>query len=495
MKDGVTLENEGKEGQPSTYRIKHWQPLEISMVSIPADHSVGVGRSEEGNNEHNEQIIYQVRNNMETQENKIEATEIKPDSGFNPNQIRQDEQSRISEIIAIGDKHNMKQRAMEYVKEGKSIDSFRTHVLASLSEAEPIQTSSPNNELIGMSQRESRDFSIIKAIRATVTGNWNGAELEKEASTAVSKQIGRDPSSFFVPLDVTTNQTRNLEKLTNTAGGYLVDTDYMASNFIEMLRNKMLVKQMGARVMSGLHGDVAIPKQTGGASTYWVGEGQSPEHSEQSFGQVTLSPKSIAAFTDFTRKLVLQSSPDIENLVRNDLATVLALEIDRVSIEGSGLGAEPPGILATEGIGEVTINVDDPNNADHISWGKIVDLESHIAAQNADIATLGYLCNANMRGLLKQKEKSDGTAQFLWENGGEHGFGMLNGYRVGTTNQMPANTLLFGNFADLIIGQWGVMDVMVDPYTLGTSGGIRIRVMQDVDMAVRHAESFAVARV
>ena len=171
------------------------------------------------------------------------------------------------------------------------------------------------------------------------------------------------------------------------------------------------------------------------------------------------------------------------------------MSIDRVSIEGSGLGAEPPGILATEGIGFVTINIDDPDNADYLSWGKIVDLESQIAAQNADIGTLGYLCNTNMRGLLKQQEKANNTAQFLWENSGEHGFGMLNGYRVGTTNQMPANSILFGNFVDLIIGQWGVMDVLVDPYTLGTSGGIRIRVMQDVDMAIRHPESFAVLGV
>lgn len=249
----------------------------------------------------------------------------------------------------------------------------------------------------------------------------------------------------------------------------------------------MLVKQMGAKVMSGLHSDVAIPKQTGGATTFWVSEGRSPEHSEQAFAQVTLSPKSIAAYTDFTRKLVLQSSPDIENLVRSDLATVIALEIDRAAISGRGIGAEPLGILNTTGIGNVTFDDDDP-----ISWGKIVDLESLIAAGNADIGTLGYLCNASIRGILKQTEKAEGTAQFVWESSSELGFGYLNGYRVGTTNQIPADTILFGNFADLIIGQWGVLDVLVDPYTLGTSGGIRIRVMQDVDIAVRHAESFAV---
>lgn len=531
----LVLSEKGEEGKPDTYRVSKWEPLEVSLVSIPADQTVGIGRSDNArkskkpkksskkpeqeisNNETN--IIYKVRSDMEpnkteakiTEASAMQASEMRTsamqtlpmqalsniDAGFNPEQIRQDETTRISEILALGDKHNMQERAMEFIKTGRTIDNFRRQILDTLSTSSAINTARQENPIIGMNHKEIGSFSIIKAIRAVISGNWRGAELEKEASETVSKQVGREPASFFVPLDIMAEQRsmqiRNLEKITNVAGGYLVGTDYMSGSFIELLRSKMLVKQMGAKVMSGLHGDVAIPKQTGGATTYWVSEGGAPDHSQQSFGQVTLSPRSIAAFTDFTRKLVLQSSPDIETLIRNDLATVIALEIDRVAISGSGNGAEPLGILNTDGIGEVAINAD-PAHADAISWGKIVDLESNIAAQNADIGTLGYLCNANMRGLLKQKEKANDTAQFIWENSGEQGFGMLNGYRVGTSNQVPANSLLFGNFGDLIIGQWGVMDVLVDPYTLGTSGGIRIRVMQDVDLAVRHAESFAVAR-
>jgi HK97 family phage major capsid protein len=453
---------------------------------------VGIGRK---NNE--QQTIFNVRNNMTTESNNIETISTTVNAGFNPAQIRQDETDRVSEIIALGDRHNMRDMAMEFIREGKTIDSFRQKVLDRLSDCPAINTSSPDQAIIGMSDREVRSFSILRAIRAASTGNWSEAELEKEASSAVAKRIGREPASFFVPLDVVMEsreqrsyQSRNLQKLTNAAGGYLVGTDYQSGSFIDLLRNKIMVGQMGAKVMSGLQGDVAIPKQTGGATAFWVSEGKSPEHSRQSFGQVTLSPRSVAAYTDFTRKLVLQSSPDIENLVRNDLATVIALEIDRAAINGSGIGNEPAGILKTKGI-ESVIFADD----NKISWGKIVDLESKIAAKNADIGSLGYLCNARLRGILKQTEKAEHTAQFLWENAsGESGFGYLNGYRACTTNQMPADTLLFGNFGDLIIGQWGVLDVLVDPYTLGTSGGIRIRLMQDVDIAIRHAESFAVLR-
>lgn len=491
LPNGIILEQESKGDNPNIYRINKWKPLEVSLVSIPADHTVGIGRNQL------EIIANNMINMRENMQNEV-IENSQPLITVNTEQItkdiRQNEATRLNEILTIGDKHNMHDMAIEFIREGKSIDAFRQKVLETLSNNPIINTTSPKSAIIGMSTKEARSFSILRVIRATVTGNWSDAELEKEASMAVAKKINREPSSFFVPLDVNLEQIeqrsyvgRTLEKLSNVAGGYLVSTDYLSNNFIELLCNKMLVKQMGAKVMSGLHGDVAIPKQTGGATTFWVSEGRSPEHSEQAFAQVTLSPKSIAAYTDFTHKLVLQSSPDIENLVRSDLATIIALEIDRAAISGRGIGAEPLGILNTTGIGNVTFDDDNP-----ISWGKIVDLESLIAARNADIGTLGYLCNANIRGILKQTEKAEGTAQFVWESSSELGFGYLNGYRVGTTNQIPADTILFGNFADLIIGQWGVLDVLVDPYTLGTSGGIRIRVMQDVDIAVRHAESFAV---
>jgi HK97 family phage major capsid protein len=518
LQDGIVLEQKSKENLPNVYRINKWEPLEISLVSIPADHTVGIGRAEETieQNQHQQQMTtFKVRDKMQTeitddainninntanQINIINSEQITKD-------IRQSETSRINEILSIGDRHNMREMAMEFIAAGKSIDSFRQKILENLSSTPTaINTSLQEATMIGINGREARNFSILKAIRAVVTGNWRNAEFEKEASMAVAKKIGREPASFFIPLDVMLEQnnlnieqrnisqrsfaTRRLEKLSNIAGGYLVDTEYYGNSFIDMLRNKMLIQQMGAKIISGLQGDIAIPKQTGGATAFWVAEGRTPEHSQGAFGQVTLSPKSIAAYTDFTRKLVLQASPDIETLVRSDLATVIALEIDRAAINGSGINAEPLGILNTAGIGEVTITDDDP-----LGWDKIVDLESALASKNADIGTLGYLCNANIRGQLKQTEKSEGTAQFIWESSGaEAGFGYLNGYRVGTTNQMPADTLLFGNFADLIIGQWGVLDVLVDPYVLGTSGGIRIRLIQDIDIAIRHPESFAVAR-
>ncbi|KJV81253.1 phage major capsid protein, HK97 family [Rickettsia hoogstraalii str. RCCE3] len=502
LSSDIVLEKEAKGNKPPVFRIKRWEPLEISVVSIPADPTVGIGRSKEKQEPKKvSDYKYGVRSNMENEqiinENTNFVNDIRTINTVNTEQItkdiRQTETNRINEILALGDKHNMQAVAMEFIKDGKSLDNFRQKILEHLGNQQTIETISPDQSLIGMNDKEARSFSIVKAIKTAVAGNWRGAELEREASSEVSKRIGREPASFFIPADVMLEQNnyerKDLQKLVNTAGGYLVSTDYLSGNFIELLRNKMLVRQMGAKVMSGLHGDIAIPKQTGGATAFWVAEGESPQKSQQTFGQVTLSPKSIAAYTDFSRKLILQASPDIEQLVREDLATTIALEIDRAAILGSGKGAEPLGILNHK-ISKVNIADDE-----QIDFGKIVDLESSIASKNADIGSLGYLCNAALRGHLKQTEKADGTAQFIWESySKESGFGYLNGYKVDTTNQMPADTLLFGNFADLIIGQWGVLDVLVDPYALGTSGGIRIRLMQDIDIAIRHPESFAVAK-
>ena len=214
--------------------------------------------------------------------------------------------------------------------------------------------------------------------------------------------------------------------------------------------------------------------------------------------QVGMRPKSLGAYTDMSRKFIMQASLDAENFVRTDLARTLALEMDRAAIDGSGSGAEPRGILNTSGIGAVTLS------AGAITWGKVVDLETEVAAENADIGTLAYLTNAKVRGKLKQTAKATNQAIFIWENGNEPGFGIVNGYRAGCSNQVPddyiasggssgdaKSCMIFGNWSDLIIAEWGALDVLVDPYTQGIKGAVRVRVFMDSDVAVRHPQSFA----
>jgi HK97 family phage major capsid protein len=227
-----------------------------------------------------------------------------------------------------------------------------------------------------------------------------------------------------------------------------------------------------------------------------VAEGTAPTEGAIVFGQVTMSPKTVGAWVDFSRKLMLQSSIDVESMVRNDLYGQVATEIDRAALNGAGTGSEPSGILASTSVGTSTIGAQggDP------TWASIVELESLVAAGNADQGALGYFFNSKTRGKLKTIVKStSAVAGFIWEADNT-----VNGYRTFVTNQLPSNltkgtttgrsAAIFGNWQDVMIGQWGGLDLLVDPYTASNTGTVRVVALQDVDVAIRRAASFAIAK-
>lgn len=357
----------------------------------------------------------------------------------------------------------------------------------------PVPAQANPNEL-GMDAREVRSYSLLRAIRAAASGDWRGAELEREASEAIAERMGRDPQGFFVPLDVQREQ-RDMTVGTDADGGYLVANDLRAGSMIDMLRNRMVTTQAGATFLSGLVGDIAIPRQTGGATGYWLAESGAPTESKQAIDQVALTPKTYGAFTDISRKLLKQSSIDVENFVRADLAATIALGLDLAALHGTGQNNQPTGLAATSGIGSVVGG----DNGAAPTWSHIVKLETEVAIDNADIGTLAYLTNAKVRGKLKETPKVSSTdSVMVWADGATP----LNGYRTLVSNQVSstltkgsangtASAIFFGNWADLFIGQWGTLDLLVDPFTGSTSGTLRIVALQDIDIAVRHAQSFA----
>lgn len=352
---------------------------------------------------------------------------------------------------------------------------------------------------IGMSQQEIRQYSLVRAINAMVTGDWRNARLEMEASEAVAKRTGLTPQGLFVPYDWVAGgqgagEQRDLVKGTATAGGHTVATNLLAQNFIDLLRNRMVLQQAGITVLSGLVGDIAIPRQTGGATAYWVAESGAPTESQQAFDQVTMNPKTMGAFTDMSRKLLKQSSLDIEAFVRMDLAMIAGLELDRVGLHGSGSSNQPTGIAATSGIGSVAGGT----NGLAPTRTHLVGLETEVAQDNADVGNLAYITNTKVRGKLKLTEVSSDTGIWTWQDGPTP----LNGYRALVSNQVSStltkgtssgvcSAIFFGNWRDLIMGMWGGLDMMVDPYTASTTGTVRVIVLQDADIAVRHPESFS----
>lgn len=479
------------------YRVNDWEPFEVSLVSIPADASVGVGRSSpplDANNENTnppsagfllpEKSQNEVNTMTDEKRNQAPAVDVEEIEG----NAAKRERERVNNLLKTGEAYGALDLARKFVENGGSEADLNKAILESRGYDAPVEAEAPE---IGLTDKEAKRFSFVRAMNALANPQDRRAQeaagFEFECSQAAAAKTGREARGILVPVDVL---KRELTAGTAADGGDTVATDLLAGSFIDLLRDRSVMLQL-ATLLTDLNGNIAIPRQTGGATAYWVGEGAAPTVSQQAFDQVTLSPKTVAAYTEFSRKLMLQSSLDVEAFTRRDLATTLALAINQACINGSGTGAEPRGILNVTGIGAVAGGA----NGAAPTWANMVALETEVAADNADLGTLRYLTNSKVRGKLKTTEKAANTAQFIWQ-GGE-----VNGYGVEVTNQVPSNltkgsgtdlsAAIFGNFADLLIGMWGGLDLQVNPYSLDTTGSVRVTAFQDMDIAVRHPESFA----
>ena len=469
------IEMEPDPDEDDVYNVTRWEVLEASITPIPADPAVGIGRSYGDITMENEETTLHLSRSERRREKRA----------------REEERRRVHDIMALGEKYDVPELAARAVEGGWTVEQMTRQILDEM-ERKQGPTPNPMGPLgdLDMSPREADRFSFVRAIRAQMDPKYAMREcgFELECSRAVAQKLGREPQGLFVPLDV---QTRVMSVGTATAGGYLKGTDHLADSFIDMLRDAIVIESLGATVLDGLQGDVDIPRQDAQSTAYWVAEGGAPTTSQPTMGQLLLSPKTVGGFTDMTRKLILQSSPQVEDMVRRDLAQVLAAAIDRVAINGGGTN-EPVGILQTTGIGAVSLGA----NGGPPTWASIVNLIREVAIDNALEGNLAFLTNAAVVATLRQTAKVSGTDSKMILEESE-----LLGYPVRQTNLVPSNltkgtgtnlsAMIFGNFRDVILAYWSALDLLVDPYTLGTSGGVRVIAFRDVDIGIRHAQSFA----
>ena len=274
----------------------------------------------------------------------------------------------------------------------------------------------------------------------------------------------------------------------------MIETQLLADSFIEALRDRLAVADLGATFISGLVGNVDIPKRTATATSYWFGADDSDSVTEST--GVSMTPKTVGALSKFSRLMDLQSTPDIEQLIRADFVALLADAIDAAAINGSGSSNEPLGILQTSGIGAVAGGTNGlAPTLDHL-----LDLKKEVAVDNADVATCGFLTNSKVEAVLA-KAKDSQSQYLLSPYGTELGRSQIAGRRFEVSNNVPSNltkgsgtdlsALIYGNFADLLIGMFGQLEILVDPYTDFAKGTTGVRALQTIDIAVRHAESFA----
>jgi HK97 family phage major capsid protein/HK97 family phage prohead protease len=481
-----------------TLRATAWTPLEISIVSVPADTSVGIGRADKT----------QFETRIETMENNTPppATPPAPPPSFSEAQVREDAiksfRKTCEEIDGIakrleGKVDKIEELAAQARNAGWTVEQFRAEAMNRLPAATPLRNAEP----LDVKPKDWARYSIVKAIRGTMPGQKLDG-MEREISEEISLRGGKRPEGVWVPAEaMVLAGKRNFIAGTGTLGGMLVQTDNLGSQFIELLRNRALVAKLGARMLS-LSNPVTIPRQNAAGSVNWIGETVAATLSAGNFTQLTLTPQGVSAFQQYGKQLLFENDPSVDALVRDDIMNIIALEIDRVCLHGLGSAGQPTGITATTGVTTIALGANGAAFSVANARAAVISLETAVSVANADVGNLAYVTNAKMRGRLKVIDQSQATntARWVWENDGT-----MNSYSAQVTQQVSAiqtqgtatticSSVFFGNWNDILVASFnnGATDLVVDPYTLAANAVIRVIARHWTDIGIRHPASFAV---
>ena len=483
-----------------TYTATDWEPYEVSVVSVPADFSVGIGR---GVDEYEVRMVRASlqpadaakEDSMTPEEEKIaaEAARVKDEAdaaraadakirNMNAVEMEQGRKKAIGSLCHMN-KLDDKYRDM-WIGQGLSLEQVADELLKVMEER---SKSNPQPAtMIGLTGRETSKFSLRRAILACKDNDWRNAPFELECSRAVATKLNvlQEPTKFFIPFEVLQGDAMNREKRDATAagsGGYLVATNNVG--FIEILRNRSVAFRMGVRRLSGLTGNVTIPKQTVAGTAYWLAnEGAGITEGDQTFVQIALTPKTVGAYTEVSRQLLLQSDPSAEAIVSNDLASQVAMAADLAVLNGTGT-AQPTGIIQTSGIGAVTGTT--------LAYAGILEFQTDVAAANVIPQAGGYVTTPAVAGLLSARSRFANTDTPLWN--GNIWDATMAGFPAMSSMQMPTADMLFGDWSEVVVGEWGVLEVEVNPYANFAAGIIGVRAIYSMDVAVRRAAAFSLA--
>jgi HK97 family phage major capsid protein/HK97 family phage prohead protease len=469
-------------------------PMEISIVSVPADQSnlVGVGRS--------------VSEPLQPSDKEIRMSENTETQGIDLDAVK-DEAVRAarkndSEILSIAAKHNKRDLGEQAIRDGVGVDVFRGQILDAIGDEKPLDTPLA---VVDAPVKEKRSYSLGRMIQAQVTGDFRNAGFEREMNDEITRKVGRQGEGFYVP-DFVWGQRGALSTAATGGSGAevvfddFVPTEHRGDMFIEALRNKLVLGDLGATFMSGLTGRIKMPKLATGAAAGFVEELADVGDGAGTDGALTLQPRTMGAFVEVSRLLMMESVPSIEQIIRDDLLRSAADKTEHFAIQGSGSSGQPTGILNTSGINDLDISADTDVAA--LTWQDIVDLVKLVEEDNGIVndAAAGFLSNPKVKSKLATTVKVGSTDSVMllndpWNN--------LYGYPTGFTSNVPSNlnpgdggtdasALIFGDFSQLIIGQFGAPSIMVNPFSGDKSGTVRLTLLAEMDVGVRNAVSFAV---
>jgi HK97 family phage major capsid protein len=355
-----------------------------------------------------------------------------------------------------------------------------------------VQVSHNNEGEQGEKNAIAKRFSITEAIQGKLNGRMNGLVREMhEQAVKESRTFGKEIEGVGIPSFLVQPEKRDLTVGAATQIGNTVATE--VGTMIPYLQPRLQTMALGATMMTGLTSNVSIPRNNGIGSAAWEGETDENAETNLTTDVISLSPNRLGAVMEYSKQLLLQSTVSVDNLVRQDLQRAIAIALDLAAINGSGTGNQPTGILNTGSIGDVAMGT----NGAVPTRAKLVDLVTALATANADMGNLAFLTTPGIRGKLQQTLLDAGSGRFVWENPNE-----LLGYNAQVSTQVPSNldkgsssgvcnAIIFGNWSELMIAQWGGLDLLADPYTKGSQAMVRIIVNSWWDIALRHPASFA----
>jgi len=485
---------ESVDGDVETHRATEWQPFEVSLVSVPADPSVGVGRSQPDNTSTHRVAATTV--NIITSP-KMDTPTAAP--AANPEALAA-ERSRIRDINSACDvvvsRHQqhadaIRAIARKCIESTDDVNAFNRSVLSDVLKSEPLAPVTQGNATIGMNRKEVARYSVLRAIQCAMEGKPIDG-LEREASQAVAQKLKREPRGFFLPDEIVADhyaKKRNERTLlagSSPDGGYTVSEQHLSSEFVELLRNNAVVMKAGGRFIGGLVGDVTIPRQLTGATVYWVSETGSITQSSATFGQIVARPRRIGTSVPYSKQFLAQTSLGAEAFVIADSDASIAVDLDRVALRGTG-GAEPLGIAnlaSAERSTAVTFGAAP-------TWPKYLEFFANVAANNAVVNSPSYVASVASAVKAMSIAKFSGGDTPIWDN---DRVGVFNAHwttQLLTSATPVANMVIFGDFSQVLFCEWAGRDVVVDPYSGKKEGTVEVTIQRLMDVVIRRGKSFA----
>ena len=412
-----------------------------------------------------------MRNSLEIKDEKAQlktrATEMidlckKEIRDFSPEE--QDEYDKIKSQI---EELNRELKALEDSLENTDDDSK--------DEDEKEEESKRNINFISTNIMEKR-FSLVKAIR-NVANNKPQDELTAAVLAAGSEQVRR--SGIAAQGQIQLPESR--AAVTVAAEG----TDLVATDLFDIvtpLRAKNVLIQAGARFMSGLVGNVQFPIMTASNVT-WKGETANAADGAPTFSNVTLTPYRLTAYVDISKQLLAQDSLDVENVIREDLIAAINNKLE-ATILGNGNGKEGGATVIAplgmrNGITATTVS----------NYAGICTLEGAIDDANV-LGGCAYVISNKAKAALRAMIKGTNSTGMVYENGAIDGTIAYNTSNFGTGSNDP-NSIIYGDWSNLAIGNWAGIDIVVDPYTVAISGQVRIVVNAFFDAKMLRSSAFA----